>query len=271
MPSPLIIPGVQVKTILEPSPSLPSLTGILGVVGVTDRGPLTPTPVGSMGEFVDIFGPASRFSMPKVRAAFGNGVSRMVIARTSPGPGTKASLGMLGDEGETVATLIARAEGQWGNALSVRATQVKTLGGLGVKYVNLEVSLDGQLIESFSNLNLDEDSPDYLFDRINSGSRVIVAEGPVFQTQLPAAVGRTALTDSGARAAFAVLNAGATGVIRVEAKQTGHRGVESDRDRPFPGRVGRSVSSPAACAHPATGPGRAHRWVLLHARVAGQV
>lgn len=114
MPSPLIIPGVQVKTILEPSPSLPSLTGILGVVGVTDRGPLTPTPVGSMGEFVDIFGPASRFSMPKVRAAFGNGVSRMVIARTSPGPGTKASLGMLGDEGETVATLIARAEGSGG-------------------------------------------------------------------------------------------------------------------------------------------------------------
>ena len=229
MPSPLIIPGVQVKTIFELSPPLPSLTGILGVVGVTDRGPLTPTSVGSMGEFLDIFGPASRFSMPEVRAAFGNGVSQMVIARTSPGPGQKASLLLLDDEGETVATLIARAEGRWGNALSVRATQVKTLNvktlnGRGVRYVHLEVFLDGQLIEPFSNLNLDEESPDYFFDRINGESRLIVAEDPTFQTQLPAAVAKTALTDSGARAAFAVLKAGATDVIRVDARQTGHRG-----------------------------------------------
>ena len=75
MPSALIIPGVQVTTVFEPSPALPSPTGILGVVGVADRGPLEPTPVGSMASFVDMFGPGSRYTMPEVRTAFANGVS----------------------------------------------------------------------------------------------------------------------------------------------------------------------------------------------------
>ena len=180
MPSPLIIPGVQVKTVFEPSPALPSLTGILGVAGVTDRGPLIPTPVGSMGEFIDIFGPASRYSMPEVRSAFANGVSQMVISRTLPSRGQKASLDLLDDDGEKVATLIARAEGQWGNQVSVRASQVKTIGGKGIKYVNLDISIGGQTVETFNNLILDEDSPDYFFDRINNQSRVIVAEDPIF-------------------------------------------------------------------------------------------
>lgn len=35
MPSALIIPGVQVTTVFEPSPALPSPTGILGVVGIS--------------------------------------------------------------------------------------------------------------------------------------------------------------------------------------------------------------------------------------------
>src|SRR5262245_43194846 len=257
MPSPLVIPGVQVKTIFEPSPSLPSLTGILGVVGVAARGPIAPTPVGTLGEFLDTFGPASRFSMPEVRAAFGNGVSQIVVARTSPGPGQKASLNLLDDEGEVVATLIARAEGRWGNAISVRASQVKPLSGRGVRYVNLDVLLDGQVVESFNNLVLDEDSPDYLFDRVNAGSRLIVAEDPTFQTQLPAAIGRTALTDAGSRAAFATLKAGASDAIRVEARQSGDRGNAS-AVRVREGRAG--LPLPGAGAAPS---------VDLRARAAG--
>jgi hypothetical protein len=227
VPSPLIIPGVQVKTVFEPSPALPSRTGILGVVGVTDRGPLIPTPVGSMGEFIDIFGPASRYSMPEVRSAFANGVSQMVISRTLPSRGQKASLDLLDDEGEKVASLIARAEGQWANHVSVRATQVKTLGGKGIKYVNLEVTLDGQPVETFNNLVLDEDSPDYFFDRINNQSRVIVAEDPTFQAALPAAISKTALTDAGSRAAFVLLKSGNADVIRVDALRNGDRGNAS--------------------------------------------
>lgn len=43
MASALIIPGVQVRALFEPSPVLPGATGILGAVGITDRGPLSPT------------------------------------------------------------------------------------------------------------------------------------------------------------------------------------------------------------------------------------
>ena len=85
MPSPLVIPGVQVSTQFEPSPVLPGATGILGIVGVADRGPVDPTPVGSFAEFVDNFGVASAYSMPEVRAAFTNGVQQVVVARTAPG------------------------------------------------------------------------------------------------------------------------------------------------------------------------------------------
>jgi len=92
VPSALTIPGVQVRTEFEPSPVLPGATGILGVVGVTDRGPVLPTPVGNFAEFIDIFGPASRYSMPEVRTAFANGVQQVVVARTDPGRGQKARL-----------------------------------------------------------------------------------------------------------------------------------------------------------------------------------
>ena len=224
MPSPLIIPGVQVRTAFEPTPALPSLTGVLGVVGVTDRGPLSPTPVGTMSEFLDVFGVASRYSMPEVRSAFANGVSQAVVSRTHPGRGQKASIRLLDDEGEAVATLTARAEGRWGNGLSVRATQVKTLGGQGVKYVNLDVFLNDQPVESFNGLVLDETSPDYFFDRINAQSRVLVAVDSLFEAALPRALTKVALADSGSRAATAALKSGETDVLQVSARHAGRRG-----------------------------------------------
>lgn len=227
MPSALIIPGVQVKTEFEPSPVLPGQTGILGVVGIADRGPLLPTPIGNFGELIEVFGPATRYTMPEVRAAFANGVSRAVIARIEPGRGQKASLDLLDDDGEKVVTLQARAEGGWGNRLAVRVTQVKALSGQGVKYVNVETWLDGKSIETFPNLVMDETSPEYLYDRINNGSRVLVALDALFQTALPSSVARTALADSDSRAAFATLKVGAADVVRVEAKRTGRAGNQA--------------------------------------------
>jgi len=168
MPSTLIIPGVQVKTLFEPAPVLPSVTGVLGVVGITERGTVVPTPIGSMAELNDIFGPATRYSMPEVRAAFTNGVSEIFISRTRPGAGQRASIDLVDDDGDKKITLIARAEGEWGNDLSVQVTQVKTLSGDGVKYVNLDLFQNGQPIgESYKNLVLDEEDFNYFFDRIN--------------------------------------------------------------------------------------------------------
>ena len=139
MPSPLVIPGVQVQTAFEPAPVLPGATGILGVVGVSDRGPLLPTPVSNFGEFVELFGPASQYTMPEVRSALANGVAQVVVARTAPGVGRKATWVLTDDEGDEVVRLEARAEGEWANRLAINVSQVKALSGSGVKYVTLEV------------------------------------------------------------------------------------------------------------------------------------
>lgn len=226
MPSPLVIPGVQVRTLFEPSPVLPGATGILGVVGVTDRGPLEPTPIGNMGELVDTFGPATRFTMPEVRTALANGVSQVVVARTAPGSST-ASLKLVDDEGEDVVILRSRAEGTWGSLLSVRVTQVKGAAG-GVKYINLEVFYAGVSIETFNRLVMDEESPDYLFTRINQGSRVLVATDPAFDAELPAAKIATAFeANTDAVAAIVQLKSGAADVGLVRARRQGRAGNQS--------------------------------------------
>jgi hypothetical protein len=224
MASPLVIPGVQVKTVFEPSPVLPGATGILGVVGVADRGPLEATPVGNMSEFVDAFGPASRYTMPEVRTALANGVAEVVVARTSPQRGQKAVLTLLDDDGEQVARLVARAEGRWGNSLGARVTQVRTLSGAGIKYFNLEISLGGQVIETFNNLVMDERSPNYFFDRVNDGSAVVVAVDPLFEAELPSAFSEQTLAEEEARAASVLLTAGDSNVVSVEAKRAGATG-----------------------------------------------
>jgi len=224
MPTTSVIPGVTVRTVFEPAPVLPGATGILGIVGVTDRGPLDPTAVGSFAEFLDVFGPASRFTMPELRAAFANGVARAVVVRTAPGVGAKASLVLKDDEREPVVELRARAEGAWGNRVGVRVVQVRTLSGAGVKYVNLEVSLDGQVVETISNLVMDVSSPNYLFDQVNERSRVLVAVDPRMEAALPAVLGSTDLANAPARAAFATLQHSAAGVATATAKRRGRAG-----------------------------------------------
>jgi hypothetical protein len=257
MPSALIIPGVQVRTEFEPSPVVPGATGILGIVGIADRGPIEPTPVGNFGEFVDVFGPASRFTMPEVRTAFANGVSQVVVARIEPGKGSKASLELLDDEGEKVAKLEARAEGKWAESLKVRVSQVKAQSGRGVKYVNVEVLLDGTAIETHNNLVMDETSPDYFFNRINGQSKVLVAFDPLFEKGLPSTVAASPLTESDAAAAFALLKAGSADVVRVEAKRPGRAGNKTGV-RVSDGQAGLAL----------TGAGSAPS-VLFQARTAG--
>lgn len=225
MASALIVPGVQVKTEFEPAPVLPGATGILGLVGVTDRGPLNPTRVGSFGELISLFGPATRFSMPEARTAFVNGVMEIVVARTAPRGGAKAALTLQDDDGEDVAILEARAEGTWGNRLAARVTQVRTLGGTGLKYVNLEILLNGERVEALNNLIMDPTKPNYLFNQINMQSRLVVAYDPLFQKDLPPAlVTETPLALEDARAASAMLKEGTTDVLRVTAKDAGPAG-----------------------------------------------
>jgi hypothetical protein len=224
MASSLVLPGVQVRVRFEPSPVPSGATGILGVVGVTDRGPLDPTPVGTFTEFLDNFGPGSSFTMPEVRSALTNGVAQVVVSRIAPGRGQKAFLELLDDDGEKVARLEARAEGAWGERITVRVIPVKTLSGLGTKYVNLELSYGGEVVERLDNLVMDSSSPNYLFDRVNEGSRLVTAVDPLFEKALPAPITNTALADADSRPAFALLTKGATNVVKAEAKRAGRAG-----------------------------------------------
>lgn len=224
MASALIIPGVQVKAEFAPAPVLPGATGILGLVGVADRGPLAPTAVGSFGELLERFGPATRYTMPEARTALSNGVMQIVVARIAPGRGRKATLTLTDDDGEPVVVLEARAEGAWAARLAARVTQVRTLDGSGVKYVNLELLIDGKTEETLSNLTMNELDPNNLFDRINLGSRLVVAIDSRFEKQLPAAQAPSVLAELPARASAATLRAGASDVVRVTAKKTGRAG-----------------------------------------------
>lgn len=224
MPSTLIIPGVQVRTQFEPSVGLPGATGVLGVVGVADRGLVEPTPLGNVAELIDQFGPASRYTMPEIRTAFANGVARVWVARIAPGRGKKASVTINDVDGEPAVTFTARAEGNWGNALAIRVAPVASLNRLGVKYVDLEILLRSEVVERIDNIVADPDSPNDLFTKVNAQSRLVVATDPVFGTELPGTIARTALTEVDARAATATLRSGNTDVVAVRVKRAGAAG-----------------------------------------------
>lgn len=220
----LIIPGVSVRTEFEPVPPLPSVAGVLGVVGVTDRGPLTPVRIGSYAEFIETFGPASRFTLPELRDALANGITRAVVCRLAPAAGRKATLTLMDADGEAAMVLEARAEGAWGRTLAAKVTEVRTLGGQGVKYINLEILLNGAVVERHDGLVSDPNSPDYMFARINNGSALVTAIDPVFGRALPPDVPQTALAEADGRAAQLVLQAGGADVVTVAARRQGRAG-----------------------------------------------
>src|SRR4051812_11759686 len=224
MPTALTIPGVQVQAVFEPAPALPGAAGILGVVGVADAGPTDPTPIGQFTDFLTRFGRASRYTMPEVRTALSGGVSRVYVARIAPGRGTKATLTLNDDDGEAVIDLEARAEGTWGNAIGIRVIPIRTLSGEGVKYVNLEVSLSGQVVEPLQNLVMAPEAPNDLFTAVNERSNLLVAFDPLFGKGLPSVADRTPLTDLGGRRATATMKAGAQDVVTVTAKRAGEAG-----------------------------------------------
>ncbi|HTD36023.1 MAG TPA: phage tail sheath C-terminal domain-containing protein [Candidatus Limnocylindrales bacterium] len=229
MASTLIIPGVQVRTEFAPAPVLPGATGILGIVGITEKGPLDPTPVGSFAEFTQLFGGSSRYTMPELRTAFTNGVSQAYVARVAPGVATPAQATLKDDDGTGIAIVRARGAGLWGNQLAVRVTQIKTLTGLGIKYVNVDVLLGGQVIESHQNLDFDPSSANYFYDKINRNSSAIVVTDAVFGLTLPQNIvpGQAQpLAAAGPAAATASLNAGANAVITATAKVPGEAGNE---------------------------------------------
>jgi hypothetical protein len=224
MASTLTIPGVQVRTEFEPAPVLPGATGVLGIVGITEQGPLIPTPVATFGDFIQTFGGSSRYTMPELRTAFTNGVSMAYVARIAPGKGTAAAATLNDEDGSGIVRVQARGPGRWGNQLAVRVTQIKTITGLGIKYVNLDVLQAGNVIETHQNLVFDPSSPNYFFDKVNRASSAIVVTDAVFGLNLPNSSVAQPLAAAGPVAATATLAGGGSGVVTVTAKAPGEAG-----------------------------------------------
>jgi len=183
--STLIVPGVRVEARFDVLPPLPVPSGILGAVGIVDRAPAAGglISVSKVTELRDLLGPGTEASMPAVAHALANGASEAVISAVAGG--SAASLPLLNVDSAAAVLLKARSNGAWANALNadVRATTNSTND---IVRVSLRLLLNGQVVETFQDLQVAPGQPNDLFDAINRQSRYVVAMDPGFAGVLPA-------------------------------------------------------------------------------------
>src|SRR5262249_25819246 len=117
MPKSLIVPGVSISADFDVAPPLPARSGILCAVGVADgRGATAVQSVTNRQDLLAAYGPATLYAFPEVFRALANGVSEVVLSPVSPTSGQVASAFLVGDAGDNVVELRARAVGAWGNS-----------------------------------------------------------------------------------------------------------------------------------------------------------
>lgn len=184
MATTLVVPGVRVEARFDVLPPPPAQAGILGAVGIVDRPPVDGRLVGvsKSTELRSLLGPGTLVTMPEVVHALANGTSEAVISAVSGGSPAAASL--LNADGNAAVTLRCRSNGAWGNALRVEVRGIANADGDIVR-VGLNLLLNGQQVESFSDLRVAPGEPDNLFDVINLGSRYVVALDPGFAGDMP--------------------------------------------------------------------------------------
>ena len=189
----LVVPGVRVEARFDVLPPLPAPSGILGAVGIVDRVPPGDvlTGVTKVSELREVFGPGIESSMPEVAHALANGASEAVISPVKGG--AAARLTLLNKSSVAAVVLRCRSNGAWGNSLAAEVRE--TVSGTDIVRVSLKLYLRGALVESFDDLQLDEASPDYLFDTINRRSRYVVALDPRFTSDVPVAAQTPAFED----------------------------------------------------------------------------
>jgi hypothetical protein len=115
------------------------------VIGVTQETPARLTPVSSFPRFLEVFGPASSFSMPEIRQTFENGIAEVIVAPV--GGGSAGTLNLVDSGGTTVATLTARANGPWSSGIQVTVT----LKGSPASVADVTLTF-GDVQETFRNL-----------------------------------------------------------------------------------------------------------------------
>lgn len=180
----LVVPGVRVEAKFDVLPPLPSPSGIVGVVGIADRPPANGGLVGvtKTAEIADVLGPGTATSMPELVHTLAAGAAEVVVSSV-PG-GSPGSLTLVNADDGSVAILQCRSNGSWGNSLLADIQAVRS--GSDVIRVHLKLYRNGQVVESFEDLQPDPDRPNYFFDAINGRSNYVVALDTSIAGKLPA-------------------------------------------------------------------------------------
>ncbi|HWI53179.1 MAG TPA: phage tail sheath subtilisin-like domain-containing protein [Symbiobacteriaceae bacterium] len=174
----LIIPGVSISVIRELVPRPLGATGILGIVGPAEND-LSAQPLvalGSLQEFRETFGTATLASLPEVKQAFANGLRQVVVANTPEDAGAPAQVTVKVESGANQYDLViqARANGAWGNALSVRVLAREVTGTDPA--VDLLVFMGEETkrpVEVHRNLSITAADPLYFVDAVNAESGLV--------------------------------------------------------------------------------------------------
>lgn len=146
-------PGTQVilRTVAPPR-SAPTDTGVWFVTGITEKGPVIPTLINSLQEYINLYGVRVSYGLlyDSLEAFFQEGGRRAYISRVV-GPAAISATKNFNDAGAAVAlTATALNPGAWGNSISVQIVA----GGAGgtfvvvVTYNGVEVERSGDLLDT---------------------------------------------------------------------------------------------------------------------------
>lgn len=216
-----VIPSVSVEVIKEVVPPSPAATGIVAILGATEKGEfLKPTRIGRFPGFIEEFGVGSAYWMPEAKQALQNGAKELVVVRLKNGSRADAVFNSVA--GNPALQLTARAEGIWGNELSVMISAGKAAGTHKVEVFYQSDEAE----ETFDNLSMHPGAPRYLVDIINNESELISAQD--LTGILPAVMGtRRSLSGGtdGVRSSLTLTaNTAAKNVLILRARQIGADG-----------------------------------------------
>jgi len=166
-------PGVYVEEVssgIKPIEGVGTSTGAF--IGLAQRGPVgTPMLVTNWTQFTNTFGEFidSGYLAYSVYQFFNEGGTKCYVIRAAKGTAStlkKAETAAMG-------SLVVRANspGTWGNALSVTVaaeTPVPPAAAARPEYFKLVVRYNGEAVESFDNLTMDDAQPDHVLKRVDS-------------------------------------------------------------------------------------------------------
>lgn len=104
-------------------PQQPTPSGVLGIIGFTEKIPTRVERVSSFSRLVDVFGPATAYSLPEARKALDNGVYELVVSPLELSAGEAAAVQIdkkATDSAGKAFRLVARANGPWANGLEIK-------------------------------------------------------------------------------------------------------------------------------------------------------